>query len=72
MRTYAPLAATHPIITEELICPGCKRPFKVGDVVTLVCIGPGDDEEERAKAQAGRPYVAVGLPVHADCADPSA
>ena len=68
MRKYKPLAANHPTIAEHLICPGCKQAFQVGDVVTLVCIGPGDDEEERAKAKAGRPYIAVGMPAHADCA----
>lgn len=40
-------------------CPGCHQPFAAGDMTVLVVIGPGDDEEERAKARAGRPYNAI-------------
>lgn len=70
MRTYAPLPADHPLITDGEVCAACKVPFKEGDVTTLVPIGPGDDEEQRAKAAAGRAYNAVAVAAHAACADP--
>ena len=69
MRTYNPLSADHPMVKDGMICPGCKQAFREDDIVTLLAIGPGDDEEERALAKAGRPYCAVAIPVHAACAD---
>jgi len=68
MRTYAPLTADHPMITEGMRCPGCGELFQVGDIPTLVTIGPGADEEARERARAGQPYNAVAIPVHAYCA----
>ena len=71
MRNYAPLTADHPMVKDKMVCPGCGQAFQEGDITTLVCIGPGDDEEARARANAGRPYNAVAVPVHAECADPN-
>lgn len=68
MRTFDPLMADHPLVTDKARCPGCLQPFQVGDVTVLVVIGPGDGEEEREKARAGRPYLAVAMPAHAACA----
>lgn len=49
------------------LCPGCKKPFQVGDYTTIVVIGPGDDPEQQAKAAAGRPYNAVAIEAHYSC-----
>lgn len=49
-------------------CRACWRSFKIGDVPTLISLGPGLDKDERAKAHAGRAYNAVAIPVHWACA----
>lgn len=51
-------------------CPACNEMFAAGDYTVLVVLGPGDDEEAREKARAGRWYNAVAVQVHADCAEP--
>jgi hypothetical protein len=66
MRRYAPLAEGHPTIGE--ICPACRRALAVGDVVTLIAIGPGDDAEEQERAREGGVYTAVAVPAHWRCA----
>lgn len=71
MRTYVPLTADHPIIRDGEVCPGCKKPFQVGDIVTLIVIGPGDNEKKRELVRAGQSYAAVAIPAHAECADPN-
>jgi hypothetical protein len=53
-------------------CLACKKTFKVGDYTALVVIGPGDDEEQRAKCKARQPYNAVAVEIHFDCAGWSA
>lgn len=68
-RKMGPLAADHPLVTDGItLCQACSQPFKAGDYCTLIALGPGIDPEERAKAAAGRPYNAVALPVHWECA----
>lgn len=67
MRKFGPKKADHPGVGE--LCPGCREPFKEGDYTTLVLIGPGNDPEERAKAEAGRAYNAVAIEAHWECAD---
>lgn len=49
------------------VCPACGVPFIVGDVTTLVPIGPGDNEEARTKAREGRWYNAVAVEAHYAC-----
>lgn len=71
MRTYAPLTADSPAVRDSLVCPGCNKMFRMGDILTLITIGPGDDEEARERAAAGRAYNAIALPAHAECADPN-
>ena len=62
---FGPLSADHPSVGE--ICPGCKKPLEAGDVPALVTIGPGDDQEARERARAGRVYNAVAIVAHAAC-----
>jgi hypothetical protein len=62
-----PLAFDHPLVTKPETCPGCRHVFKAGDAVTLVILGPGDDEEARERRDQGRPYNAIAQPVHWDC-----
>lgn len=63
---YGPKKADHPSIGRE--CQACHKDFKEGDFTTIVTLGPGDNEEARAKSKAHRPYTAVGLEIHYDCA----
>lgn len=49
-------------------CPGCDGEFKAGQYVTLMSVGPGDDEIEREHAREGLPYTGVAIPVHWACA----
>lgn len=67
-RVFEPLSPSHPLVRDSHECPGCERPFQVGDRTVLVTIGPGDDPEARQRAHEGRPYNAVAIPVHAGCA----
>jgi hypothetical protein len=50
-------------------CPACRKPFLEGDYTTLIALGPGDDPEARERCKANRPYNAVALEIHYDCAD---
>lgn len=61
-----PLPEGSPQLRQE--CPACKEPFRVGDYVTLVPLGPGYDPEQRRLAAEGRPYESVALEVHFECA----
>ncbi len=65
-RPFAPLDSTHWLIGTE--CSACNRPFDVGDVATLVALGPGSDDVECGRARAGRPYNARAVTVHWVCA----
>ena len=49
-------------------CRACHKAFQIGDEVVLCMLGPGDDKEERTKRDAGRPYAAVAIVIHWDCA----
>lgn len=68
MRRMGPLAAGHPLIQHGDRCPACEQPFVVGQYVTLIILGPGDDPEAQEKARAGLAYNAVADPVHWACA----
>lgn len=63
-----PLAASHPLVSEKLLCLSCNKEFNEGDYVTLISLGPGADPEARAAAMEGRPYNAIAQPVHYACA----
>lgn len=66
-RPYAPLTDDHPLIIDGAKCPGCLQPFAVGDVITLVVIGPGQDTEAREQARQGQAYNARAIPAHYAC-----
>ena len=66
-RKFHPLSADHPLVTDGDICRACLKPFKEGDETTLVTLGPGADPEEQAKANAGKAYTAIALPIHWAC-----
>lgn len=51
------------------LCPACQEPLVVGDFTALVTLGPGNDPEARTARDEGRPYNAVALEIHYDCAD---
>lgn len=58
--------AAHP--TTGMSCLACGKPLDDGDESVLVVLGPGDDEDERAKARTGRFYTAVCAELHKACA----
>ncbi len=66
-RRFGPKTAQHPSVGEK--CPACGVPFAVGDYTTLVSIGPGSDPENQQLCRDGKPYNAVAVEVHWDCAD---
>lgn len=59
----------HPFIKAGELCRACLTPIKVGDAVTLIPLGPGKDEEERARMMIGLVYTAKCALVHWDCCD---
>lgn len=63
-----PLTEDHPMVTDHAPCHGCGRPFLAGEYVTLIALGPGDDDDARKAARDGRPYSAAAIPVHWTCA----
>jgi len=68
LRKFSPLPENHDLVMEETSCMACRERFKVGDVVTLMPIGPGKDEEARKKCREGHSYNSQALPVHWACA----
>ena len=66
LRRFGPKPDDHPSVGRE--CPACGKRFKPGDFTTLVCLGPGDDPDEQAKARMGKAYNAVASEVHWACA----
>jgi len=62
----ARLVKGHPAIRKKCII--CNKRLGVGDDVTLIVLGPGDNKEEQEKCRAGRDYNAVAAPAHWDCA----
>lgn len=53
----------------ERDCDACKKPFKAGDYLTLVPLGPSDDEEARERSKTGRPYNAICAVLHWECSE---
>lgn len=62
---FGPKSADHPSIGAP--CPACDEPFREGDYTTLIALGPGGNQEERARRDEGRPYNSVAVEVHWDC-----
>lgn len=68
LRPMGPLSADHPMVVEQVKCAACLKPFQAGERVTLVAVGPGDDEQARRLCREGHFYNAIALPVHWACA----
>lgn len=51
-------------------CAACGHIFREGEVTTLIPVGPGDDEIQRAQARAGASYMSAAVLVHVECAPP--
>lgn len=66
-RKFGPKEKDHPSVGRD--CPACHEPFKAGDFTALIPLGPGNDEEQRERAREGRPYNAVAVEVHWECAE---
>lgn len=64
-RAFGPKAPDHAGVGRP--CPACQVPFAAGDYTTLVTLGPGDDDEARRRAVAGRVHKPVALEVHFAC-----
>jgi hypothetical protein len=65
-RKFPPLTPAH-VVDGTLPCIVCGDTFVVGDVTTLIPLGPGKDSEARARAREGRSYNAVALLCHWAC-----
>lgn len=61
-----PKKADHPSVNAP--CPACERPIQIGELTTLVPLGPGDDVEAQAQCLQGHFYNAVAVEVHWACA----
>lgn len=66
-RPFAPLPGDHPFVLDGKACPGCDQRFEIGDVTTLIAIGPGEEDVERQRAWAGQAYTCVSIPAHWAC-----
>lgn len=64
-RKFGPKSADHPSTGQP--CPACWLPMEAGQSTTLVILGPGDDDEAREKARAGRFYNAAAIECHWAC-----
>ena len=64
MRKFPPLQEDHPLVGDT--CPVCNNTFCAGDETTLCATHPADQEEAK-KAQQGKAYTAVAVPVHWWC-----
>ena len=63
---FGPKAPDHPSVGRA--CAACRRKLAVGDMTTLLPLGPGDDREMQERMRAGRWFNAVTVEVHAACA----
>lgn len=50
------------------LCPLCNEKLVVGDVTTLLPLGPGGDPVQRFKCKQGQPYEGIAIEVHYACA----
>lgn len=65
VRRFGPKKADHPTVGHK--CQACHKPFAEGDFTALVPLGPGDDEEARARAREGAAYTGVAIELHYAC-----
>lgn len=65
VRPFGPKSADHPSVGTP--CPACHQEFAEGDFTCLIPIGPGDHEDSRRAAMAGKAYNAVALEIHWAC-----
>jgi hypothetical protein len=60
-----------PLLPMEIVdsaqCPSCRQKFKVGEIVTDVVLGPGNDLVQQAKCRKGESYVGQTIQVHWSC-----
>lgn len=52
----------------EMSCRLCPEPLGNGEPVVLLTLGPGYEDEDREKCQAGRWHSAWAIGLHAACA----
>lgn len=65
-----PLDADHLLVGDRDFytpCPACQQPFKAGELVALVILGPGSNPEAQMRCRSNRPYSAVCVAVHTQC-----
>lgn len=63
---FNPLKPDHPLVCDHTPCPFCTEPFEEGDEIVAITGAPSDDQE-RAKMDAGRPYIAMSAIAHRAC-----
>jgi hypothetical protein len=64
MRPFGP----RPADAAKKICLACDLLLMEGDYTTLIPLGPGANEEAQKACVDGRPYNAVAVEVHYQCA----
>lgn len=60
-----PLKDDHPAVGK--FCTACQQVFQVGDVLTLIALGPGGDEKQRRLRDEHKDYEAVAITIHWEC-----
>ena len=63
-----PLSLLHAEGMKDIPCAACQKRFVEGDYVTLVPLGPGDNEVQRKECREGRQFFTVCCQVHWACA----
>jgi len=63
---YGPLPVAHKFIGR--LCPGCEKQIAIGDFITYIPIGPGNDVEKQRLCRQHQVYEAVCVVVHWTCA----
>jgi hypothetical protein len=53
---------------QRAYCQCCEERFKEGDYTTLVPLGPGPDKEAQKLSRQGRPFNALCIEIHYQCA----
>jgi hypothetical protein len=60
------LIAGHPVVGQP--CFACGDPFKAGEAMVFISLGPGKSFDLRAAARDNRWYTATAVVVHQACA----
>ena len=60
------MVGSHPLLRDEQRCAQCAEPFRVGDVVVLMAVGPDSLDTVRTHERGGW-YSAYAVIMHQAC-----